>query len=329
MSISDPGPGASARDGAVRSWAAEYRARGYQALPSWTPGSGPEGGRYKKPLVRYAGHRDRPLPGGLFEKFPGCNVQVMTGVAWSLLVVDLDGAQAPDAWGVLSGGRAPRTWSVRTGSGGVQLWFSCPPGVAAVPSRRLWGVWDAAQGGWRKHVEVRLLADGSLAMAPPSVHESGRPYLWLRGRSPFDLARPAIAPRWLLALPEMLPPGRSPAPRPTSPRVPAPAPRLGPPLPGAREILDAIPPADKVALARLWGLRLASDRPNAAGWIACHAVGREDRTPSASFSATTGRYWEPDLGRSGIGFLDLAARLGAYAAPGDALRDLAARYRVR
>lgn len=131
-----------------------------------------------------------------------------------------------------------------------------------------------------------------------------------------------MIPPWILQCEDLQPPPRAmplPVPSVERRRVVRPA--------GVRwdsqEVLDAIP--DKVALARSWGLRIASHRENAAGWFQCHAIDREDRTPSASFSASRGgRYWEP--GERSIGLFALSVRLGVYASYGDAVHDLGMRF---
>ena len=60
------------------------------------------------------------------------------------------------------------------------------------------------------------------------------------------------------------------------------------------------------------------------GWLYCHAVGREDRTPSAQFHPESGVYWEP--GRRPIGLFTLGAELGAYSDWRECRDDLASRY---
>lgn len=297
---------------AARRWADLYRLRGYQPLPS-RPDA-------KRPFTGYSQWWESPAPADLWDRFPTTNVQVMTGRHWGLLVVDLDGPEAVAAWERLCP-RCPRTWVSHSGGGGRHVWFSVPKGGPPLPKAVLWRP-DPSQPRAKGEPAVERLCDRSLVMAPPSVHPTtGRRYRWLAGRSPLDVPLPAPCPASVLRLAPVLPP------RPATPfAVPA-APgsvsrRFAVPA-AAADVLAAV--ADKAGLARSWGLRIAS-RPNAAGWCQCHAVGREDRNPSASFHAETGRYWEPDLGT--VGLFELAARLGAYATWGDARDALAARYRV-
>lgn len=58
------------------------------------------------------------------------------------------------------------------------------------------------------------------------------------------------------------------------------------------------------------GVRLCDGEPSRSGWLSCHAVGREDSTPSAAIHVATGRY--RDLGGDGLSLSlwEFAARFG-------------------
>jgi hypothetical protein len=297
-------------------WAEFYRFRGFQPLPS-APDK-------KRPLVRYAQWWEDQAPSDLFDRHPSTNLQVMTGRHWGLMVIDLDGEAAIEQWPKMAPA-CPRTWITHSGGGGRHVWFSIPRDLPPMPKARLWGVWDQAaregKGDWTSRAAVERLCDRSLVMAPPSIHpKTGKRYRFLAGHSPKEIARPAMAPKHVLSLEPML-----------SPRTEEPSrisiARKAPGVPqdgrwDARSVLDSIP--DKIALAAVYGLRVATRRPNAAGWCECHAIGRVDRDPSASFNPTTGRYWEPDKGS--IGFFDLLVELGAYLTWKDACNDLGSTY---
>ncbi|HEX6987619.1 MAG TPA: hypothetical protein VF170_19725, partial [Planctomycetaceae bacterium] len=82
-----------------------------------------------------------------------------------------------------------------------------------------------------------------------------------------------------------------------------------------REIIRRL---DVLAEARGFGLRpVEGAAPGEGGWLPCHAVGREDTDPSASFnvgdSPLRGRYrdFADGEGRA-ISFFDLAARAGRF-----------------
>lgn len=288
---------------AARRWADFYRSRGWNPLPS-RPDA-------KRPLVRFAQWWDESAPADLFDRHPTPSLQLMTGRRWRLLAIDLDGPEASD-W-FRSRGPIPRTWATHSGGDGLHLWFRVPADLPETPRAILWK-------GEGRHAAVERLCDRSLIMVPPSIHPTtGRRYRFASpGASPKRLPTPAECPGWVLRLAPVGParvPGATPPAR--SPRKVAATGRYR-----AAEVLAAIP--DKAAVARSWGVRIAASRPNAAGWYSCHAIGREDRTPSASLSAETGRYWEPGI--RPISLFDLGARLGVYADWRDAVNDLGVRY---
>jgi hypothetical protein len=49
-------------------------------------------------------------------------------------------------------------------------------------------------------------------------------------------------------------------------------------------------PEDFLEVAGELGLRIVGDRPDHDGWVACRAIDREDRKPSASFNVFSGYY---------------------------------------
>jgi putative DNA primase/helicase len=114
------------------------------------------------------------------------NIGVATGSASGVVVIDVDPRN--------SGGRAcaqlqqrlgrlPRTVWCRTGGGGWHYYFRLPPG-AEMKKKIL------ATG-------VELLAEGCYAVAPPSLHSSGRRYQWAEHRGPGDLAIASLPDPWL------------------------------------------------------------------------------------------------------------------------------------
>lgn len=306
MSNSSTIPAPSPSDVALcRTWADFYRLRGFNPLPS-RPDA-------KRPMVRFRAWWDVPAPGDLFDRHPTTNVQVMTGRAWRLLAIDLDGPEARDRFSRM--GRTPRTWAVHSGGDGVHLWFSLPAGMTRpMPKAFLW----KGEGG---HSAIERLCDRSLVMAPPSIHPAtGVRYRFRSpGESPAKLPLPAPCPAWVLDAPAL---DLRPAPAPFVPARPA-APRaVKPGRYDRRAVLDAIP--DKVEVARRWGLRVAG-REGANGFIPCHAIGREDRVPSAGIHAATGTYAEPGAGLT-LSLFDLGVALGQYRDFRDAVNDLGANH---
>lgn len=293
----------------ARTWASFYKSRGWQPLPSCRDA--------KKPMIRYADLWESSAPDDLFERFDTTNVQLMLGRYWRLLVIDLDGPEARD-W-FASRGRHPRTWITHSGGDGAHVWFRLPAGLERPISKAI--LWR----GEGEHCSVERLCDHSLIMVPPSIHpETRERYRFVAHLNPTRIPLPAYCPDWILRLEPIAIPRR---PVPVIPR--AEARTIDPRTTGlfrARDVLEAIP--DPVAIAVECGLRLAGRRPNSAGWLSCHAIGREDRNPSASIHAATGAYSEPGAG-VWLLFFDLLVELGSYVDWRDAVADLGQRFRAR
>jgi hypothetical protein len=305
-----------------------YREQGWNPLPSRADA--------KRPVLRYAALWDRPLPAADFERLArrewesrgGCNVQCMTGARWGLAVVDLDGAEPVETWRAWSRFRPePPTWRSASFEAdgrvrGVHVWYSLPVHHPPIPSRLLWGLWDGQR--WLGRSLAELLGDRKLVMAPPSVHpRTGQAYAWLPGSGPDEITLPALLPDWVRNLPSVSPPRPEWHPL---PRMPLKSPVR--PVAGFREhrrVFDAIP--DRIALVASWGLRFASDRPGSGGWYSCHALGREDRHPSAGFHPGLGVYCEPGAGVY-LRFFELAVAMGVYADWRDAVEGLGSEYKV-
>ena len=105
-----------------------------------------------------------------WRRWPTANIGIRTGTASGHVVLDVD----PRHGGVPSlealerkHGRLPRTAQVLTGGGG-QHWYYRHPGGELRNSAGLLG----------DGLDVR--GDGGYVVAPPSVHESGHAYKWLR-----------------------------------------------------------------------------------------------------------------------------------------------------
>lgn len=119
-----------------------------------------------------------------WRRWPDANVGVVTGVVSGLAVLDVDPRNGGDAslersceeWGAL-----PETVEVRSGGGGRHLWFDC--------------LGEAHRSG-PLAPGVDLKAEGSMVVAPPSMHASGGTYSWRDGHGP-DEIDPAPLPDWL------------------------------------------------------------------------------------------------------------------------------------
>jgi hypothetical protein len=206
------------------------------------------------------------------------------------------------------------TWVARTGGGGWHYYFSLPAWLDECPSRRLWGVWDT--WGGPKHCRRLDEAQGSppagrpaLAIAPPS--STSRPASATSSCRPLAQGVPPADPAWpwLLNMPAIVNPqtvietpmlklARDPAKTPTRP---------------AGEFFDRDEVLAAIATRSPWLDPGASawppEGPNPKGWWSCHAIDREDATPSASIHEESGVYAELRDGRK-LPFFDLAVALG-------------------
>jgi hypothetical protein len=296
----------------ARHWGQFYRQRGFNPLPSRMD--------TKRPYEGYRQFWDQPAPPELFDRWPTSNIQCMCGRRWRLLVIDLDGPEARD-WFAAPGSH-PRTWVTHSGGDGLHLWFRLPAGLEQpIPSGILWR-------GDGEHRTVERKCDKSLIVVPPSIHPNTKErYRFTSKReSPAGMPLPALVPDFVMA---MKPIRMNPTGIPAIPIGAIPTRRVDPALTGrytARDVLQAIP--DKASVAARAGLRLAASQPNAAGWLKCHAIDREDRNPSASFHPESGCYSEPGAGVT-LRFFDLLVALNAYSVWTDAVADLGHQYRAR
>ena len=278
----------------ARDMAAFYRSRGYQPLPSRTD--------QKRPyLVTFKEFWESPAPANLFDLNPTSNIQVVCGRRWKLLVVDLDGEESQKLWPTL--GRCPLTWVAHSGGDGQHWWFSLPENYPTpLPTGFLWK-------GEDKHSGIERICDHGLIVAPPSIHpKNGNHYKFLARHAPHNLPMPARCPEWLLRMPLL---NLRPSPAPLTPRR-QPVRQIGTRVPkhfDLHDVLAAIP--DKVALAETWGLRVASRNPSQKGWVACHAIDRQDVKPSAAINAESGMYVDRGSGTR-LKFFELAATIGGY-----------------
>jgi len=181
--------------GEIRAAARAYAARGWSVIPIEPRG--------KRPLLPWAEFQRRIASAAEIDAWyraqPDANVAVVTGRLSDLVVIDVDprhGGEASLARLQAGHGPLPVTAEVATGGGGRHLYFAHPP-------FELHNRAGLAPG-------VDLRGDGGCVVAPPSRHAGGRPYAWVAGRSPDEIA-PATLPRCFLPAPAAARPGHSPA----------------------------------------------------------------------------------------------------------------------
>lgn len=113
---------------------------------------------------------DPAVIAGWWQRWPSANVGLRTGAASGLVVLDIDprhGGTTTLAQLERARGRLPAGPSALTGSGGRHLYFADRDGKVRNSAGKL------GDG-----LDVR--GEGGYVVAPPSVHESGNPYKWLR-----------------------------------------------------------------------------------------------------------------------------------------------------
>lgn len=179
-------------------------ARGWRIFPCEPRGKRPAGA-----LVPHGLHDatdDLETIRGWWAKEPEANIGLATGAASGVVVIDLDGPPAELAYGHLL---------VTHGNPGSD---SHPDG-ATVMTGKGWHIYldpdghDIRNSASRVAQGIDVRGDGGYVVAPPSVHPSGRVYVWAQD-VPAD-GLPKISARWA----ELL------APPPAPPRSPLPAPR--------------------------------------------------------------------------------------------------------
>jgi putative DNA primase/helicase len=170
----------------MNAWAKHLMTVGFEVVPL-APSKRGVDRTGKNPLTAHGVH-DATNDFEAFRRLVGSatnfNIGVATGSA-SGVVIDVDprnGGRRAFAELKRRLGPLPRTLTCLTGGGGLHLYFRLPPG-----------------GEMKKKLApgVDLLAEGRYAVAPPSLHSSGRRYRWAEHRGPRDLAIASLPDSWL------------------------------------------------------------------------------------------------------------------------------------
>jgi hypothetical protein len=125
--------------------------------------------------------------GDWFNRWPGANLAIVTGIISALVVLDLDARRGGESSLVrLEQEHGPVPETVEATMGACrQLYFSHPGGI--VRERP-----NLAPG-------IDLHGDGGYLVAPPSVHASGERYRWVHSPEVYHLEP---LPSWLLSIPQ-------------------------------------------------------------------------------------------------------------------------------
>lgn len=173
-----------------------YRQLGIQVVPAKMPR---EDKAWKRPVIKWRDYEDEIASDQTFDGWFGeqgefrarPNMGIITGNAsGGIWVLDIDSHNHPKAMEWLDDliddhnhGLTMKTPTQRTGGGGLQLFFRAPEDWTPPTNKTSMGVDVRGQGGF--------------AMMPPSKHESGNSYDWIKGYEPWAI--PIIeAPLWLV-----------------------------------------------------------------------------------------------------------------------------------
>jgi hypothetical protein len=150
-------------------------------LPCPTPGKHPRLDDWP-----HRGTTDAALIRQWWYRWPHANIGVITGAPSQICVLDIDPRNGGDeslqtlehTYGAL-----PETPMVLSGGGGRHFYFAYMAGVPSV----------------NPAIGINFLSDGHQAVVPPSLHPSGKQYLWELSSEPDDVPLAGL-PDWLAAL---------------------------------------------------------------------------------------------------------------------------------
>jgi len=140
---------------------------------------------YKDATSSYPGFKQQLA--GLSEP----NLGIATGKRSAVICLDVDGARGKETLKRLISELGPfqPTWTATTGGGGAHYFFRAPP----FEVKR-----DTAGKVFGSGVDV--LGEASYAVVPPSMHSSGKRYLWKKGARPADVPLASLPPAWVQRL---------------------------------------------------------------------------------------------------------------------------------
>jgi len=185
-------------DNAIVDAALRYAARGWLVLPLHSVRGGrcscgglacKNGGKHPRTLHGLKDSSGDPAIIARWWSAGDSNIAIVTGPASRLLVLDVDvqhDGEANLAKLERENAPLPETVEVLTGGGGRHLYFRYPETPIPNSASRLGCGLD-------------IRGEGGYVVAPPSVHISGRRYVWEAAHHPDDMAV-ADPPDWLVDL---------------------------------------------------------------------------------------------------------------------------------
>lgn len=118
------------------------------------------------------------------SSYPECNWGIATGKKSGVIVIDIDPRHGGDLqWKRLTAGKSINTAVCKTGGGGEHYYFSLNDDIIV----------NSAVLSTYPGIDVR--GEGGQVVVPPSIHESGNPYTWIK--APWNIT-PEPVPKWLM-----------------------------------------------------------------------------------------------------------------------------------
>lgn len=157
-----------------------YLERGWSVIPLEPRG--------KRPLVQWARYQRELATDGQvrawWTHWPEANIGIVTGAISGVVVLDIDNPEGDQSLAKRGIRQFPATPVSQTGRG-LHYYFRHPGSPVVSRTRVLPG--------------LDMKGDGGGVAAPPSVHASGKSYVWTLSCSPGDVELGAM-PEWLVTL---------------------------------------------------------------------------------------------------------------------------------
>jgi hypothetical protein len=173
-------PSETERDNPCLNAALDYLARGWSAIPLCPPDHAGVGQYHarncchpgKAPLIPWKEFTRRRATEaelrGWWEQHPNANSGIVLGSISGLIGLDVDGPEGEELLQEFSRGDLPATLTFSTPGGGRRVLYALPAGTIL-----------KTQGIKRGGGELRILAEGSITVMPPSRHCIGGLYGWM------------------------------------------------------------------------------------------------------------------------------------------------------
>jgi len=125
------------------------------------------------------------------KKFPNSNIGMSLGGDSNIIRIDIDGEDGLKLFEEMCIGEMPITPTFNTPTGGKGILLKIPEGIETHKfSKSLPG---------KDHQGLEILTTGQHTVLPPSIHNNGSDYRWVKGKSILNIDI-ALAPEWVINL---------------------------------------------------------------------------------------------------------------------------------